>query len=133
MKNVLTLSRSFRFALLAAACALQISGTVIAMEHTQTLDDKDKQLFQAVINNRLDRIEQLLKQGADPNMRDTSGSTPLHWACRNGQLEIARLLVKKGADVNAQRDDGKTPLHLAILRFIDSSKEDLKAQRASSL
>lgn len=35
-------------------------------------------------------------------MRDESGYTALHYACRNGKLEVGKLLVAKGASVNVQ-------------------------------
>ena len=42
-----------------------------------------------------------LLQNTDANIRDESGFTPLHYACRAGKLDICKLLVSKGADVNA--------------------------------
>lgn len=34
-----------------------------------------------------------LRRGADPNARDLSGNTPLHWAARRGHAEVVRILV----------------------------------------
>ena len=47
-------------------------------------------------------VEGLLKRGADPHMRDTIGSTPLHIACDAGNIAVVELLLGAGADVNVK-------------------------------
>jgi len=46
--------------------------------------------------------ELVLSKGANPNVIDENGWTPLHEAALHGRPEIARLLIKRGADVNAR-------------------------------
>jgi hypothetical protein len=60
-----------------------------------------------------ERIKKLLEEGADPNIRDRGGNTPLHFAASKGCAEVARLLLRHGADPNAQDKNGETPLHVA--------------------
>jgi len=60
-----------------------------------------------------ERIKELLEKGTDPNIRDGSGNTPLHFAAPKGCAEVARLLLEHGADPNAQDKSGETPLHVA--------------------
>jgi ankyrin repeat protein len=55
----------------------------------------------------------LLDKGADPNMTDRDGVTPLHYAAQGGALKICELLLEKGADWSAENEDLETPLHLA--------------------
>lgn len=51
-----------------------------------------------------------------PDWADTSGQTPLFWACCNGHPAIAQgLAERKDVDINRQRmEDGATPLMAAI-------------------
>ena len=42
------------------------------------------------------------------------GSTPLHWAAKEGHTEIASLLIGNGADINSKNNDGLTSLHCAV-------------------
>ena len=56
----------------------------------------------------------MLKEGADPNVRDEEGRTPLHHAVKDNRLDIVKLLVESGADVNAPDNYGLTPLHYAV-------------------
>ncbi len=57
--------------------------------------------------------ELLLKSGADVNVRDNSGTTPLHLAVKNGNQEIVALLLENKADPNARNNAGETPLDYA--------------------
>lgn len=59
-------------------------------------------------------VDLLLKQGADPNIREQGGYTPLHAAAQNGDLETIRTLLYGGADLVLTSDDGKIPYDLAL-------------------
>lgn len=50
----------------------------------------------------------LLAAGAEVNVRDARGNTPLH---RCLSAEVCRLLIAAGADVKARSNSGATPLH----------------------
>jgi hypothetical protein len=39
----------------------------------------------------------LLDGGADPNLADSDGVSPLIWAALTGQLDVLRLLLERGA------------------------------------
>lgn len=58
-------------------------------------------------------VDLLLKAGADPHARSSSGSTPFYRACRSGDVEILKRLKECGADVNALTHDRWTPLREA--------------------
>jgi ankyrin repeat protein len=44
-------------------------------------------------------VKLLLKNGADVNVKNKKGKTPLYPTCSEGHSEITRLLLKKGADM----------------------------------
>jgi ankyrin repeat protein len=47
-------------------------------------------------------VEQLLKDGANVNTKDSRGTTPLMYAAAVGSPEMMRPLIAAGADVNAR-------------------------------
>jgi hypothetical protein len=58
-------------------------------------------------------VERLLAAGADIDVSNRWGRTPLHVAARRGCARVARLLLDAGADPNAVTAEGWTPLHVA--------------------
>uniref|UniRef100_A0A8C3T9X9 Cyclin dependent kinase inhibitor 2D n=2 Tax=Chelydra serpentina TaxID=8475 RepID=A0A8C3T9X9_CHESE len=58
--------------------------------------------------------EELLKQGASPNIQDEAGRAPAHDAARTGFLDTLRVLVEHGADVNVPDGAGALPVHVAV-------------------
>jgi len=68
-------------------------------------------------------VEWLLHRGADPNIGDPIGRTPLHFAAAFGRLEIAEILLQYKAVVNTRDDAGRIPLHLASkLEHVDLAR-----------
>jgi len=58
----------------------------------------------------------LLNRGANPNIADRRGVTPLMRASQLGFFEGVQHLVTKGARVDAPNETGETPLILAVHR-----------------
>src|SRR3569623_67782 len=56
----------------------------------------------------------LLARGADPNLADSRGVTPLLLAVRMGFVEAVDSLVKNHARLNDSNDAGETPLISAV-------------------
>ena len=80
-------------------------------------------LYSTTIGN-YEIADYLLNHGADVNIRDNYGDTPLMWcSCVTGSADIAELLLKHGADVNIQNEVGVTALmHCCVEGFIDIVK-----------
>ena len=70
-------------------------------------------LHKACDKGNIEAVKQFLADGADVNVKDKDGGTPLSYAAFEGHKEIAELLIEKGADVNATGESGRTPLHNA--------------------
>jgi hypothetical protein len=88
----------------------------ILNDHPDLLNSVDSKLrwsplYRTVICGHIEATEFLLKQGADPNLKNNLGETPLHQATENSQAKLVKLLLKYKADPNSQQNDGNTPLH----------------------
>eukprot|EP00976_Prorocentrum_cordatum_P116299 1196142-Prorocentrum_minimum.AAC.2 len=55
----------------------------------------------------------LVELGADYNVKNADGHTPLHVAASYGNVETVRTLVELGADSSLQNDNGETPMYVA--------------------
>jgi len=56
----------------------------------------------------------LLQRGANPNIRNNKGVTPLQMATQMGFVEGAEELLRKGAQVSVADSQGETPLIAAV-------------------
>jgi ankyrin repeat protein len=79
---------------------------------------------------RAEVVRLLAKAGADVNVRDEEGNTPLH---KIGDWCVVQALIESGADVNARNNHGQTPLikarsrkvaHLLVQAGADISARD---------
>ncbi len=61
---------------------------------------KAEHLHQAAADGEIERVKLLISEGADVNVKNDEGLTPLHWAAREGHKEIVELLLAHDADVN---------------------------------
>eukprot|EP01045_Picozoa_sp_COSAG04_P030670 COSAG04_NODE_5408_length_1629_cov_1.305229_1_plen_345_part_01 len=71
-------------------------------------------LFQAVGSKHEAAAQLLLDHGADPNITDSLGNTPLIAAAFEGSLPVLRMLIEAKVNLNAVEPDyGWTALHFA--------------------
>jgi uncharacterized protein len=69
-------------------------------------------LMVAASHDDVAQVRQLLKTGANPNVRNRLDTTPLLEAAFHSNPEIIKALLDAGADPNAAGADGQTPLML---------------------
>ncbi len=74
-------------------------------------------LLRAAIRGQSAVVKILVENGADVNLAQGDGWTPLHAAVCDGNdaahIEITRLLLEHGAKMEAPQQAGLTPLHVA--------------------
>ena len=58
-------------------------------------------------------IAMMIRGGADINLTDTNGATPLHYAAYSGNTKIVEYLIKRGVNVSAMDFLGRTSYSLA--------------------
>ncbi len=77
-------------------------------------DEANAWLFTACRERSVDLLESALRCGADPNLKDEVGMTPLHHAAFLCQHHFIKPLVDRGARINVIDDVGRTALHIAV-------------------
>ena len=70
-------------------------------------------MHSAVSRLQSDVVRILLDAGANPNVRQSAGWTPLHAAAMNGDLPSVELLLAAGADPTATNEEGRSVIDLA--------------------
>jgi len=82
------------------------------MVHTKNLRDPKAMARIRKQSGILQMAELLISKGAQVDVRDDEGSTPLHYALKGEHRDVAELLIGKGADVNARNQRGFTPIEV---------------------
>lgn len=67
-------------------------------------------LIEAVRKGDTAEVLRMLKNGAEPNVSNPIGMTPLHVAAYHDDLHMARHLIEAGAELNAANHFGITPV-----------------------
>ena len=77
-------------------------------------------LWCAIKGKSSEVVELLLDSGANPNVVDNYGNTPLHQACSSHTLvpAIVESLLRHGTDIGAVNGDGKTALQCVLSRSV---------------
>jgi hypothetical protein len=99
--------------------------------------EEDEMLVKATRTGNSAMVLEALKKGANPNLRDPNGRTPLHFLAGLGCAPGMVLLIHYGADLNAADLDGLTPVQLAAgyanpqsLRVLVGAGADYEAEGA---
>jgi len=78
----------------------------------QTINRKDPEAMARIRKEAgiREMAKLLVSSGADINVKDDKGNTPLHYAVEGGHMNVAELLIAKDADVNIRNKEGLRPI-----------------------
>jgi len=85
-----------------------------------------KDLHRAARTGDLDQIKSILNEGADINMQNIFGHTPLHGAAFNGKIDAVKMLIVSGADPTIKNCQKMTAYDVARVLNIEDVVEFLE-------
>lgn len=80
------------------------------------------------LSQNIETVRLLIAQGADVNMEQAGGYTPLHQAAAAGHAELTEILLEAGANPSCLCNQGKTPADYARERNHQGVLEQLSAR-----
>ena len=86
-----------------------LSSNMVNVNHYYV--DQSPALNKAVEHGHKEVVQEFLDAGAEINMADWRGRTPLYWAAMLGRKDIVQLLLDREAQTNIADADGWAPLH----------------------
>lgn len=85
-------------------------------------------------------VKQLLDEGQDHQVSDSSGATALHWAAAAGEMKTIQILLAAGADVHKVNIRGESPLveaaeqgHLEVIVALIQHGADVTTEGTNAL
>ena len=108
-------------ALHVAAANDNLEAAAILVEHGAKIDTRDTvnndtALMYGVGDGKAKVAEYLLIKGANPNLTDKQGFTPLHIAASRNDIDLVRSLLAHGASIDARTSGhGRTALLIAAM------------------
>lgn len=91
---------------------------IFLAKHTKNINHNQNNgtaLMAAVFRNRLAVAELLLQRGANPNLSDANGTTPLHYAVIAQNKELIALLIEYKAEKYTMDNKGKSAFDYALM------------------
>ena len=89
----------------------------LMLSHVPCIDSRTKKgstpLMIAALDDKLQAVKYLLKQGADPSLQDNDGWNLLHFASRGGNPEVIELMLGHVPNIDSITKEGSTPLMIA--------------------
>jgi|LSQX01.2.fsa_nt_gb hypothetical protein len=78
------------------------------------MSPEDNMLFKSVKEGSITDLVKSLEKGADPNVKNKYGNTPLMWAASRGFIKTTKILIGAGADTGEKNHAGKTAVDHAL-------------------
>jgi hypothetical protein len=107
-----------------ALAALAFCNTIFAASPAGKV--KTPELIKLIRTGNIKKVDRMLQNNADVNVRDEQGWTPLMYAIFQKNASLINNLLLHKADVNTQDKDGITPL-LAVLDSLSMQPRDITA------
>ncbi|MDF3048180.1 MAG: ankyrin [Candidatus Midichloriaceae bacterium] len=108
---------------------LSKTNTIYAPESINQMKKGSAPVHVAIENELITNVEWLISKGANVNLQNDYGATPLHLACEKGNKDIVILLLEKGADSTIKWAK-ETPLCIAIKKGYNEIADELLAKGA---
>jgi uncharacterized protein len=99
--------------IVAFALAALVGTAPAALAQRPAADSSASALHWAAHRNDLDAVKRLLSEGADPNLENRFGVTPLHEAATVGNAAMLKAMLDAGGNANAAFGEGETVLMTA--------------------
>ena len=88
-------------------------------------------LFRVVQQGNLAWTHRLIAMGADVNVRNEAGETPLMCAAAKGYADMVQILIQHGANPRLENNRGETALTIALMKGYTRIAESLEISQAS--
>ncbi len=122
--------------ILALMLLLSLGRHMLELGDKDTLHDEGasqsvQTLFRAVEQGNLAWTYRLLAMGADINVRDKTGQTPLMSATAKGYADMVQILIQNGANPKLENHQGDSAMTIALLKGYTRIAQSLKIAEAS--
>ncbi|XP_031637739.1 ankyrin repeat domain-containing protein 29-like, partial [Contarinia nasturtii] len=78
------------------------------------VNEEPWQIFhEAAKNGDVQKIDELLRNGTDVNIKNPDNETSLFIASQNGHLNVVEVLIKNGTGVNLKNNNGSSSMMVA--------------------
>ncbi|KAK6507850.1 hypothetical protein TWF481_006272 [Arthrobotrys musiformis] len=100
--------------------------------HSTSLKNRRPLFHQAVFSGKAEMVEYLIDKGANVDVRDIDGWSPIMVAAQMGYCNIIKTLLDKGANIDSEAQSGATALFLAAQQGHTAAVELLLDRNARS-
>jgi hypothetical protein len=88
-------------------------------------------LFRVVERGNLAWTQRLIAMGADVDVRNDAGQTPLMFAAEKGYADMVQVLIQNGANPRLENNQGESALTIALMKGYTRIAESLEMAEAS--